>query len=949
MESELRERIPHSDANNKSLESPNGKKRVDFAADEETREDAKQKKTYGRTPDGTVFTVPHTHDMVSQLLSPWEPKNLSDLFILVVLAAHISLLFWLPKSWQVPILPVIFLFWRACYNAGIGILLQWQSNDRRLVLWAKKSNIFENPATGKNPHPKVYALIKSEMETKIPEDYKFEEAPVEYNTWLVFRRVVDVILMCDFISYCVFAISCAGRPEGEGIFFGLSRWTAGIVLFLFNVWVKLDAHRVVKDYAWYWGDFFYLIDQELTFDGVFEMAPHPMYSVGYAGYYGISLMAASYKVLFISIIAHAAQFAFLTLVENPHIEKTYNSPPPRRRSIQLNGDTMSEAQDSDPENSENTGNLPTAVHKLLGLHNTDFHRVTDVAILILQFYIFTFALVTPSTGFYQIFFTASAVLARLWFSLGIGFILNRQSNKKSWTRHFIKFGEDSTEAWRQWKGVYHLSMTLCYATYIAAAWKMYHLPPDWSYGMVLLRHVIGIALIALHLWTVFSIYESLGEFGWFYGDFFFDHAPKLTYSGIYRFLNNPERFLGLAGVWGFAIITWSKTIFFLAFTSHLLTLLFIQFVERPHMEKLYGETMRKDSGLSKSIRRSLPAPIRQWQQGVDRRIETAADFLEEMIEAAGPKLAAGVGHIVKDSKDLFMSYPAKINITQVANDMTGFDPADYELEVEGTPASCQAELDRRSGREGVDGQQSPAATSDYKTPLFEYGAPITVRWSAPHNHGRKDWIGLYMVSDNASREVSRVSSRGRWIATNPGEYDSARVDEGILVADAPVLSRPGRVQGEMTFAGDKLWWTTGVFEFRYHHDGKHNVMAISLPFEIRISRFDEDDVELDASGSMRGAVETALLPVVRNCLDRDPDIAPETVEEPFGGLVEREGKYAKRIVFAVQHMFGIEFAPEVVQADGNVKNLAWRICNAKKVLAPYSMSTRGRSTPTNKY
>jgi len=47
------------------------------------------------------------------------------------------------------------------------------------------------------------------------------------------------------------------------------------------------------------------------------MAPHPMYSVGYAGYYGISLMTASYTVLFVSIIAHAAQFAFLTLVENP--------------------------------------------------------------------------------------------------------------------------------------------------------------------------------------------------------------------------------------------------------------------------------------------------------------------------------------------------------------------------------------------------------------------------------------------------------------------------------------------------------------------------------------------------------------------------------------------------------------------------------------------------------
>jgi hypothetical protein len=33
--------------------------------------------------------------------------------------------------------------------------------------------------------------------------------------------------------------------------------------------------------------------------------------------------------------------------------------------------------------------------------------------------------------------------------------------------------------------------------------------------------------------------------------------------------------------------------------------------------------------------------------------------------------------------------------------------------------------------------------------------------------------------------------------------------------------------------------------------------------------------------------------------------------------------------------FGIEFAPEVVKADGNVKNLAWRICNAKKALVSY--------------
>ena len=36
--------------------------------------------------------------------------------------------------------------------------------------------------------------------------------------------------------------------------------------------------------------------------------------------------------------------------------------------------------------------------------------------------------------------------------------------------------------------------------------------------------------------------------------------------------------------------------------------------------------------------------------------------------------------------------------------------------------------------------------------------------------------------------------------------------------------------------------------------------------------------------------------------------------------------------------FGIEFAPEVVQADGNVRNLSWRVCNAKKVLVSIQFS-----------
>ena len=56
---------------------------------------------------------------------------------------------------------------------------------------------------------------------------------------------------------------------------------------------------------------------------MYEVAPDPMYSIGYIGYYGLSLLTGSYMVFFVSLAAHALQLLFLVAFENPHMDRVY--------------------------------------------------------------------------------------------------------------------------------------------------------------------------------------------------------------------------------------------------------------------------------------------------------------------------------------------------------------------------------------------------------------------------------------------------------------------------------------------------------------------------------------------------------------------------------------------------------------------------------------------------
>ena len=303
----------------------------------------------------------------------------------------------------------------------------------------------------------------------------------------------------------------------------------------------------------------------------------------------MGLLTRSYLVFYVGLIAHLLQLLFLGLVENPHVERIY-------------GSTSNGPDESSKKRMLYNAPLVYFGRDLVLFKNLDPFRAADLFLLIIIAYTLTCYFIPFPKGY----FVFQTICWRLIHTYGLGWILYKQGQTRFWTRHFIKFGGTKQEAFAQWKSLYNMTLVMSYVTFVLCALKYWVPIKDTNMDLLILNYVLGCLLVLLHVWTSLSTYKILEDFGWFYGDFFIkEYKFSLNYTGIYRFLNNPENLMGGASLFGLALMSRSWTVFRLAIFAQLSNLWFSECIETPHMKKIYGPMVRKESGIERAIMKNI--------------------------------------------------------------------------------------------------------------------------------------------------------------------------------------------------------------------------------------------------------------------------------------------------------------------------------------------------------
>ncbi|KAJ3268839.1 phosphatidylethanolamine N-methyltransferase [Terramyces sp. JEL0728] len=780
-----------------------------------------------------------------------------------------------------------FVFWRALLIIGLGIVLAQQSKHSSVIRLMAYCGLGRNPKKPRTEWATYWTRqITLYMENNTGFEYDYVSMPIEFNTWVLFRQIAFLLISNDLLAYCLFARGFSDQNAVdldtlEGLKIVLQKM-GGFLIICFNVGIRFDLSQTMDPYTTYWGNFFFIKSHHPVEKGSFDKIPHPMYSIGYIGYYGMALLTQSYTVLFVSLAGHASQIIFLYYVERPQSKKIQEAP---------------EEEDEEFQKIKHS----YFGHDLTLFTNFNIFRSGDL----MTYFIATYTLITaffigPVTRSNKWFYLAQPVFWRFLHTFGLGMILHLQGKNKFWTRLYIKRGESLKEAFTHWKVLFNLTLTMIYVSLFVTAYRFYKFPDSYFNDGEVIKHTLGLLFIVLHAWITTAVYTVLGPIGWFHADYFIDalQSRDKKQSGIYKYLEHP--LLYNFSSWGVVLICASWEIFWITLFGQILHFIFLQLVERPHIDSTYGKNLNSATSSENLLNRSdtvttitdmdTIVPTRTLDSDSESIASESED--DDTLRLKRRKRTNSTGGIVIDTikgvvQELEgLMHNAKPHVkAMVQKTQRGVASIANAARFEDSLARNSLPLHLYT--------LSLGSTADTILTL-QFGDPISIDFTGcRETMKQKDWIGVYDVSQNFDPHITTSTCSTKWMHVSGFRLNSSSIvnsDDTVLFSktpkgnafgDTPVEISPSSelglrlVKGTLVYSRQRIPWRTGKFEVRYHYDGKYNVLASSQPFMIVLpsSKLPEPTTE---------GILQELTPIISKCVEIYPALL-----EPNEGILSR--------------------------------------------------------------